>query len=409
METINLNLIPTGARPVLHASQYDTGRQFRANLFEGSAVYTLTGAETLSIAVRKPDGHIVTEAITNTSDSYIIIETTEQMTAVAGDSFAEVKIEEGDDLLGTLNLILAVEQSPEEGGDPSESFVHNLEEQIADAVAEQYDSNNVIFDAAPTAGHGTPYTVTSEGIKTTFDNLKVGDLSDVTITSPTQGEALVFDLTDPDNPVVTNGTVSTVGSIDDLSDVDTTGKASGDSLRYNGLGWVAQPITVEMEQADYEALGGDYSGYEGCYIVITDAPNLNPTASDIEYSSGVSVADELTSLASGQTPQAVTGISYNSTNINSGSFTCYKIGRLVMLDIASLQTKIAIGSNEEELLSGLPLPLVDTGRYSLFDGDGTSRARVKVTSDGKLRMWHNPSNFTVGTGFYGNVYYISAT
>ena len=80
-----------------------------------------------------------------------------------------------------------------------------------------------------------------------------------------------------------------------------------------------------------------------------------------------------------------------------------------MLDIASLQTKIAIGSNEEELLSGLPLPLVDTGRYSLFDGDGTSRARVKVTSDGKLRMWHNPSNFTVGTGFYGNVYYISAT
>ena len=130
METINLNLIPTGARPVLHASQYDKGRQFRANLFEGPAVYTLTGAETISIAVRKPDGHVVTEGITNTSDSYVIIETTEQMTACAGESFAKVKIEEGGDLLGTLNLILAVEQSPEAGGDPSESFIHNLQTQI---------------------------------------------------------------------------------------------------------------------------------------------------------------------------------------------------------------------------------------------------------------------------------------
>ena len=138
METINLNLIPTGARPVLHASQYDKGRQFRANLFEGSAVYTLTGAETISIAVRKPDGHVVTEGITNTSDSYIIIETTEQMTACAGDSFAEVKIEEGGDLLGTLNLILAVEQSPEAGGDPSESFIYNLETQIAQAVSNHF-------------------------------------------------------------------------------------------------------------------------------------------------------------------------------------------------------------------------------------------------------------------------------
>lgn len=170
MEIINLNLIPTGTRPVVHASQYDNGRQFRANLFEGASVYTLTGAETLTFSVRKPDGHIVTEAVTNTSDNYVVIETTTQMCACAGDSFAELKIENGDDLIGTLNLILAVEQSPEEGGDPSESFIHNLEEQIYDAVADQYDSNNVIFDNAPTSGHGTPYTVTSEGIKTAIDN-----------------------------------------------------------------------------------------------------------------------------------------------------------------------------------------------------------------------------------------------
>lgn len=292
METINLNLIPTGARPVLHASQYDKGRQFRANLFEGSAVYTLTGAETLSIAVRKPDDHIVTEAITNTSDSYIIIETTEQMTAVAGDSFAEVKIEEGGDLLGTLNLILAVEQSPEEGGDPSDSFVHNLAQQIADAVSDQYDSNNVIFDAAPTAGHGVGYAVTSEGIKTTIDNLTVGDLADVTITTPQQGEALVFD----NDGNLVNGTVSTVGSIDDLSDVDTTGKVKDSSIVWDGSSeFVAKKLTEEVTQAEYDQLKLDGDLVEGVHYVITDGQNVTCNLGDLNDvdTTGASTGDLL--------------------------------------------------------------------------------------------------------------------
>ncbi|MBO7659880.1 MAG: hypothetical protein J6T65_11325 [Clostridia bacterium] len=309
METINLNLIPTGARPVLHASQYDKGRQFRANLFDGSAVYTLTGAETLSIAVRKPDGHVVTEGITNTSDSYVIIETTEQMTACAGDSFAEVKIEEGGDLLGTLNLILAVEQSPEAGGDPSESFIYNLETQIADAVADQYDSNAVIFDAAPTAGHGVGYAVTSEGVLAAITT-DLDDLTDVDTTAPAQGEALVWDGTK-----WVNGTVSTVGNLDDLSDVDTTGKQEGDSLRYIGGEWKAKPTTVEMTQAEYDAIV-DFTPYANTHIVITDAPNLNPTASDIEYSSGVSVADKLDEM-----PNPVKRATLNGTTDGNGNIT----------------------------------------------------------------------------------------
>ena len=71
MEVINLNLIPTGAIPVVHASQYDEGRTFRANLMDGSTVYTLDGTETLECDVKKPDGNIVTVAVTNTSDSYV--------------------------------------------------------------------------------------------------------------------------------------------------------------------------------------------------------------------------------------------------------------------------------------------------------------------------------------------------
>ena len=350
METINLNLIPTGARPVLHASQYDKGRQFRANLFEGSAVYTLTGAETISIAVRKPDGHVVTEGITNTSDSYVIIETTEQMTACAGDSFAEVKIEEGGDLLGTLNLILAVEQSPEAGGDPSESFIYNLETQIADAVADQYDSNNVIFDNTGTAGHGIGYTVTSEGILTMVNGAialiptNLDDLSDVDISGQAQGEALVWDGTK-----WVNGTVSTVGNLDDLSDVDTTGKQEGDSLRYIGGEWKAKPTTVEMTQAEYDAIV-DFTPYENTHIVITDAPNLNPTASDIEYSSGVTVKQAIDSKVNNSI--TATTDTANGKRL-SGGYT--QIGNIVFVDI-----NIELLSSTDytkALQTGLPTPI----------------------------------------------------
>ena len=253
MEIINLNLIPTGTRPVVHASQYDNGRQFRANLFEGASVYTLTGAETLTFSVRKPDGHIVTEAVTNTSDNYVVIETTTQMCACAGDSFAELKIEEGDDLIGTLNLILAVEQSPEEGGDPSESFIHNLEEQIAEAVADQYDSANVVFDANPTAGHGVGFAVTSEGVKNADDAVvaliptDLDDLSDVTTTTPTSGEALVWDGTK-----WTNGT-PTLG-LDDLNDVTITTPTDGEILVYNDGVWEnqANPASTANFAPDYD-------------------------------------------------------------------------------------------------------------------------------------------------------------
>ena len=201
MEVINLNLIPTGALPVVHASQYDEGRTFRANLMDGSTVYTLDGTETLECDVKKPDGNIVTVAVTNTSDSYVEIDTTLQMCACAGESLAELHITKGAQEIGTLNFILAVERSPLEGGIESESDLHNLQEQIGEAVAEQYAAEDVVFDAAPVAGHGTGFAVTSEGVKNYVEGEiaaltipeELDDLQDVELTSPTAGQILEYD------------------------------------------------------------------------------------------------------------------------------------------------------------------------------------------------------------------------
>lgn len=326
MERIKLNLIPSGVAPIVHLSQYDDGRQFGIDLFEGESVYALDGTETLTVNSRKPDGHVVTLTVTNTGTSSLDVDTVEQLTAVHGVSYAKLKIEKGSVTIATLPFLIDVSRDPLENGDPSESFVDNLQTQIASAVAEQYDSNNVIFDNTPTQGHGIGFAVTSEGVANALDNLPIpdelNDLSDVDISGQAQGEALVWDGTK-----WVNGTVSTVGNLDDLSDVDTSGKASGDSLRYDGNEWIAKPTTIEMTQAEYNAIV-DFTPYANTHIVITDAPNLNPTASDIEYSSGVTVKQAIDSKVNNSI--TTTTDTANGKRLSGGYI---QIGNIVFVDI----------------------------------------------------------------------------
>ena len=247
MEVINLNLIPSGALPVVHASQYDEGRTFRANLMDGSTVYTLDGTEVLECDVKKPDGNIVTVAVTNTSDSYVEIDTTLQMCACAGESLAELHITKGAQEIGTLNFILAVERSPLEGGIQSDSGIHNLQTQIGEAVADQYDSANVVFDATPTAGHGVGFAVTSEGVLNAIPD-ELNDLSDVTYTgTPAMGEAVVWD-----GSKWTNGTPDM--DVSDLADVTITTPSDDDILVYQNGEWVnmANPASTANFGADYD-------------------------------------------------------------------------------------------------------------------------------------------------------------
>lgn len=290
MERIKLNLIPSGVAPIVHLSQYDDGRQFGIDLFEGESVYVLDGTETLTVNSRKPDGHVVTLTVTNTGTSSLDVDTVEQLTAVHGVSYAKLKIEKGSVTIATLPFLIDVSRDPLENGDPSESFVDNLQTQIAEAVADQYDADSVVFDSVPTQGHGTGFAVTSEGVANAIPD-ELNDLSDVNISGQAMGEALVWDGTK-----WVNGTVSTVGNLDDLSDVDTTGKVSGDSLRYDGAEWIAQPTTVALTQAEYDALALSGDLVPNTHYVITDAQSLNPTASDIEYSGGVSVKQAIDNL-----------------------------------------------------------------------------------------------------------------
>jgi hypothetical protein len=67
------------------------------------------------------------------------------------------------------------------------------------------------------------------------------DLSDVVITAPVDGDALVYDAT---YDIWINAPVSVVATLNDLTDVVTTSPASGDLLTYDGADWVNDPGTA---------------------------------------------------------------------------------------------------------------------------------------------------------------------
>lgn len=246
MERIKLNLIPSGVAPIVHLSQYDDGRQFGIDLFEGESVYVLDGTETLTVNSRKPDGHVVVLTVTNTGTSSLDVDVIEQLTAVHGVSYAKLKIEKGSVTIATLPFLIDVSRDPLENGDPSESFVDNLNTQIAQAVADQYDADSVVFDANPTAGHGVGFAVTSEGVLNAIPD-ELDDLSDVTTTTPSSGEALVWD-----GSKWVNGTPSL--DIDDLNNVTITTPTDGEILVYNNGTWEnqANPSSTTNFAPDYD-------------------------------------------------------------------------------------------------------------------------------------------------------------
>lgn len=115
MEQITLDMTPGGVTPNAHASQYDNIRYIRFNLKDLGATYTLTGAETITIKVTKPDGTTATVPITNTSSTYIIFPVDGTLDDVSGICTCELKIMNGADVLYSQNFNLRVEVDPQDG------------------------------------------------------------------------------------------------------------------------------------------------------------------------------------------------------------------------------------------------------------------------------------------------------
>jgi hypothetical protein len=101
----------------------------------------------------------------------------------------------------------------------------------------------------------------------------------VTITSPSNGEALIYNSTSGDWE---NGTVSaSVAALNDVGDVDTTGVSTNNVLKYDGANWVDGSVA-------YSEVTGTPSlatvATTGAYSDLTGTPSLATVATTGAYS-----------------------------------------------------------------------------------------------------------------------------
>lgn len=113
MQEISLQYAPIVAKPVIHVSQYDVGRQFKFKIYDGATAYTMPVGTTARVEGIKPDGHGFSyDDCVSVTDNIATVTTKLQMTIVAGSVECELRFSDGSDDIGTLNFTLLVEESP---------------------------------------------------------------------------------------------------------------------------------------------------------------------------------------------------------------------------------------------------------------------------------------------------------
>lgn len=221
---------------------------------------------------------------------------------------------------------------------------------------------------------------------------ELGDV-DIDAMSLTDGDGLKWNAT---TGKWENGAVSTTSALIDLTDVALDSPIPDfSSLVYNATEgkWKNKQLTIACTEAQYNTWkNASPSQLIPCtHYVLTDAQNLNPTADDIEFSAGVSVADELTSLdANKQDKLSVSAV----TTISSNPLVQMRTyGKIVQISVNTLTNTYGTGENNIATIPSGYRPLYMT---RLYKGSGTVAIE---SSDG--RIWaENIGQYSVFTFFY---------
>ena len=107
VQTIDLNLIPSGNIQIINVSQYDTAsKRLFFNLFYNGAPYTPEQDAVIKIRGLKPD-RTKFEHVIDITDKVAL---EEDMTDIAGAVFCNIEITEGNNRTGTQAFILKVQK-----------------------------------------------------------------------------------------------------------------------------------------------------------------------------------------------------------------------------------------------------------------------------------------------------------
>ena len=138
---IKLDLVPSSIKPVLHASQYDDGRQWQCEVMNDGVPFVFQNGDTVEFSLRKGDGLVVTTNVAVTPGSSIItLVSTEQMCAVYGSNLGELKIQSNGVKVGSVNVILEIERDPTAADKASRSEIWDLPAQVDACVKQELET-----------------------------------------------------------------------------------------------------------------------------------------------------------------------------------------------------------------------------------------------------------------------------
>ena len=341
-ESINLNLIPTGDAPVIHAAQYDIDRPLIINMFIGEDTFSPTDLD-IELQVRKVDNNIVTAVPDSVDGNTITFLTTEQMTACSGSNLCSIKFSAGDNHIATLHFFLVVQRDVLQGGLTSQSEIHDLEEQIAEIVPsvigdEYYTAEEVDEKIAeiPTFDPTNYYTKSQLYTKTETNGLlaqkpnttslsavafsgsytdltnkpTIPDVSNYYTKSETYNQTEVNNLLSTKADTSSLSTVATTGDYDDLINKPTIPAAQVNS-DWNSSSGVSQILNKPTLAT--VATSGDYTD-------LTNKPTVIQYGTELPMSTTEPtsmVADRIEALES----KAVSYHTTASTKLNTLSWT----------------------------------------------------------------------------------------
>lgn len=139
VQNLNIDVIPGGPLPIVHASQFDVQTNaVTFTLYRGAEIFQMPGGTGVLVNGKKPDSTGFSYSASYASGSTIRINITKQMTAVYGDVICELRMSSGQQDVGTCNFILRVEKSPLDDAVISETVLPLIEQaaEIAATISE---------------------------------------------------------------------------------------------------------------------------------------------------------------------------------------------------------------------------------------------------------------------------------
>lgn len=149
-QVISLDMVPGGIPPVVHISQNDTAaRKFYFRILNNGELFDCTGLSAYIQGI-KPDGASFSYECSVYQYS-IQRSCTEQISAVAGQVIAELKLLDGDGIVGTANFIIDVEPDPLGNATASQSEITEFQALVNAASGYASNSANSASQAASSA------------------------------------------------------------------------------------------------------------------------------------------------------------------------------------------------------------------------------------------------------------------